>query len=86
MVRAFNSVSWLVFRSEAHRAGERVAIPLAGDDAEALALAARLVTDAGFEPLIVGPLARAKDFDAGSKVFGMAVGARELRLALGMGD
>ncbi len=84
VVRAFNSMGWLVFRTEAHRAGARVAIPLAGDDAEALKVAARLVADAGFDPVIVGPLARAKEFDMGSKVFGLAVTAPELRRALGL--
>ncbi len=70
-------------RSEAHRPGERIAVPLAGDDPEALKLAARLVEEAGFEPVIVGPLARAKDFDVGSPVFARALTARALRQALG---
>lgn len=84
LVRAFNSMSWVAFSTQAHRAGARLAIPLAGDDAEALKVAARLVADAGFEPVVVGPLARAKEFDMGSKVFGMAVSAEELRAALGL--
>ena len=45
------------FLSGAHRAGEKIAVPLGGDDKEALAFAARLVTEAGFEPVIVGSLA-----------------------------
>jgi len=32
-----------------------VGIPLASDDAEALEIASRLVTDAGFDPVVVGP-------------------------------
>src|SRR5450756_582762 len=62
LVRAFNSVGYSRLQSEAHRAGERIAIPLAADDAAALKIATRLVQDAGFEPVVVGPLARAKDF------------------------
>ncbi len=84
LVRAFNTIPHHALRSEAHRSGERVAVPLAGDDPEALKIAARLVEDAGFEPVIVGPLARAKDFDAGSPVFARALTARALRQALGM--
>jgi predicted dinucleotide-binding enzyme len=84
LVRAFNSMSWTVFLNEAHRAGERVAIPLAADDAGAMQVAEQLVRDAGFEPVAVGPLARARDFDMGSKVFGLAVSARELRRELGL--
>ena len=39
-----------------------------GDDDEAVAIAASLVRDAGFDPVIVGPLARASEFDRGSAV------------------
>jgi predicted dinucleotide-binding enzyme len=84
LVRAFNSVSYLRLQSEAHRAGERIAIPLAADDAEALRTAERLVRDAGFEPVVVGPLARARDFDPGTPVMGRALTAAELRQALGL--
>lgn len=84
LVRAFNSVGHYALRSEAHRAGERVAIPLAGDDKEALGVASRLVKDAGFEPVVVGPLSSGKSFDAGTSVFGQALTARELRRRLGL--
>jgi len=84
LVRAFNSVGYTSLRSEAHRAGEKVAIPLAADDQEALAVAAQLVQDAGFEPVVVGPLARAKDFDTGTSVYGKPLTAAELRRALGL--
>ena len=86
LVRAFNTVGAGALRSEAHRAGDRVAVPLAGDDASALQIAARLVQDAGFEPVVVGPLVRAKEFDPGTAVFGKALPARELRRALGLGS
>jgi hypothetical protein len=85
LVRAFNTIPASVLRSEAHRAGERIAVPLAADDREALEIAARLVREAGFEPVVVGPLARAKDFDAGTPVFGRGLTARELRQSLGIG-
>jgi len=84
LVRAFNSVGFRTLQSEAHRAGERVAIPLAADDAEALRVAARLVEDAGFEPVAVGPLARAREFDVGTPVYGKGLTARELRRGLGI--
>ena len=84
LVRAFNSVGYSRLQSEAHRAGERVAIPLAADDAAALQTAVRLVQDAGFEPVVVGPLARAKEFDAGTPVYGKALTAAELRRGLGI--
>jgi len=86
LVRAFNSVGARFLQSEAHRAGEKVAIPLAADDPAALKIAARLVKDAGFEPVAVGPLARAIEFDTGTPVYGKALTARELRKGLGIGS
>jgi len=85
LVRAFNSVSYRYIRSEAHRQGEKLAIPLAGDDAEALRIAVQLVGDAGFEPVVVGGLKRAIEFDTGTPVFGKAFTARELRQILKLG-
>lgn len=84
LVRAFNSIPHYDLRSEAHRAGERVAIPLASDDEAALAIAARLVEDAGFEPVVVGGLDRAREFDVGTAVYARALTARELRRGLGL--
>jgi 8-hydroxy-5-deazaflavin:NADPH oxidoreductase len=84
LVRAFNSVGFLQLQSEAHRAGDKVAIPLAADDPAALKVAIRLVSDAGFEPVVVGGLARAKEFDVGTPVYGKALTAAELRKGLGI--
>ena len=82
LVRAFSTVPHFHLKIRAQRNGERIAIPLAADDAEALAVAAQLVEDAGFEPVVVGALARAREFDIGSEVFARALTARELRQAL----
>lgn len=84
LVRAFNTIPASVLRSEAHRQGERIAVPLASDDQQALEVAARLVRDAGFQPVLVGPLVRSRDFDVGTAVFGRGLTARELRRGLGL--
>ncbi len=84
LVRAFNAINYNDLKSEAHRDGDRVAIPLAGDDAEALAVAQRLVKDAGFEPVVVGPLSRAREFDVGTKVYTRLLTAPQLRKELGL--
>ena len=84
IVRAYNEVGYTRMRDEAHRAGERLGIPLAGDDAQALKTAVRLVQDAGHEPVVVGGLARAREFDYGTPVFGRPMTAAELRKALGL--
>lgn len=84
LVRAFNCVGYASMKSEAHRAGEKLGIPLAADDPAALQVALRLVQDAGFDPVVVGGLARAKDFDAGTPIFGRAMTAAEVRRTLGI--
>jgi len=84
LVRAFNAINYNDLKSEAHRAAPRVAIPLAGDDAEALAIAGRLVRDAGFDPVVVGPLSRAREFDVGTKVYTQLLTAPKLRSELGL--
>jgi len=83
LVRAFNAISYRNLRSEAHRSGELVGIPIAADDQKAMEVAARLVRDAGFEPVVVGPLSKAKLFDVGSPVYTQLLTAKELKARLG---
>jgi 8-hydroxy-5-deazaflavin:NADPH oxidoreductase len=82
LVRAFNAINAGDLRSEAHRSGEPIAIPLAGDDPQALEVAQQLVRDAGFTPVVVGPLARAREFDVGTSVYTRLLTAPQLRQAL----
>ena len=84
LVRAFNTLSYRILAREAHRPGPPLAIPIAGDDAEALRVASSLVRDAGFEPVEVGPLARASEFAQGQPGYGKEVTAPELRRVLGL--
>lgn len=85
VVRAFNCVNWAVMKSEAHRAGEKIGIPIAGDDAAAMKVATRLVQEAGFDPVAVGGLAAAKLFDLGTPIFGKPHTAAGVRRVLGLG-
>ena len=82
LVRAFNALSWREVQNEAHREGELIAIPIAGDDEEAVAVAVQLVVDCGFDPVVVGGLDRARDFDQGTDVYVRGMTAREMREAL----
>jgi len=83
LVRAFNAINADSLASEAHRKSPLIGIPLAGDDAEALKVAQRLVSDAGFDPVVVGGLARAREFDVDTAVYTKLLTAAELRKALG---
>lgn len=82
LVRAFNAINSGDLRSEAHRRRAPIAIPLAGDDEQALQTAERLVRDAGFAPVIVGPLSRAREFDVGTPVYTVLMTEPQLRAAL----
>jgi predicted dinucleotide-binding enzyme len=81
-VKAFNTVYFKVLEREAHRHGDRVGIPLAGNDREALDVAAGLVRDAGFDPVIVGALARGKEFEPDTPVYNTGMSGRDLRAKL----
>jgi predicted dinucleotide-binding enzyme len=77
-VKAFNTVYFKVLEREAHRAGDRVGIPLASDDREAMEVAAALVRDAGFEPVSVGALARGREFEPDTPPYNTGMSARQL--------
>src|SRR5690606_32721224 len=78
LVRAFNCIPAARLRNEANRTPERIAIPIAGDDAEALEVAERLVHDAGFDAVVIGDLEDSRLFDLGGPLAG-AWTAAELR-------
>ena len=84
LVRAFNAISFIAVNREAHRDGELIGIPIAGDDAEAVAVATRLVVDSGFDPVFVGGLDRARDFDRGTNVYVKGMTASQIRETLGI--
>lgn len=82
VVRAFNTVYFKTLVNEAHRVGDRLGIPLAGDNTAALELAEQLVADAGFAGVIVGPLERGRSFEPGTPVYNTGMGATQLRRIL----
>jgi 8-hydroxy-5-deazaflavin:NADPH oxidoreductase len=79
VVRAFNTLNYRVLASEANRLQGRIAIPIAGDDPAALAVAQTLVHDAGFDPVVIGPLESARKFAQGEPLYGQQITAPELR-------
>ncbi len=70
IVRAFNAINYAALDRFAHRPGERVGVPIAGDDPKAIGLANRLIREAGFEPVLVGNLAKGKYLVPGTPVAG----------------
>jgi 8-hydroxy-5-deazaflavin:NADPH oxidoreductase len=84
LVRAFNTMSYRIFASEANRPDPKLAVPIAGDDQDAVRVAAALVRDAGFDPVVVGKLADAKLFQRGGPGYGQQVSAAELKQKLSL--
>ncbi|HXW24361.1 MAG TPA: NADP oxidoreductase, partial [Xanthobacteraceae bacterium] len=84
VVRAFNTMGYMVFAKEANRPDPKLAIPIAGDDAEAVKVAEGLVREAGFDPVLVGKLKDASRFQRGQPGYGQQVGAAELRQKLSL--
>jgi 8-hydroxy-5-deazaflavin:NADPH oxidoreductase len=84
LVRAFNTLNYMIFEREANRPPPRLAVPIAGDDQEAIQVAAGLVRDAGFDPVEVGKLADASRFQRGAPGYGQNVTAAELRQKLSL--
>ncbi len=84
LVRAFNTMSYMILAREANRPDPKLPIPIAGDDPSAVQVAAALVRDAGFEPVIVGSLADARRFQMGGPGYGPNANAAELKQKLSL--
>jgi 8-hydroxy-5-deazaflavin:NADPH oxidoreductase len=83
-VKAFNSVNFKTLESEAHRDDDLVGIPLASDDVSALAIASKLVRDAGFDPVLIGPLAAGVKVEPGTAPYNTGMSGPHLRRVLGV--
>nr|WP_242589567.1 NAD(P)-binding domain-containing protein [Corallococcus macrosporus] len=83
MVKAFNTLD------ERALFGPTVAlvppaVPIASDDPEAAATAARLARDAGFDPVVVGPLSASARFDRGTALWGTLASHAQVCATLGV--
>jgi len=79
VVRAFNCIPAASLANQANRQPARIAIPIGGDDAAAIAIAERLVRDSGFDPVMVGTLAETRQFDLGQPLAQGNLSAADLR-------
>jgi 8-hydroxy-5-deazaflavin:NADPH oxidoreductase len=79
VVRAFNCIPAASLAGQANRQPARIAIPIGGDDAAAIAITERLVREAGFDPVMVGSLAESRRFDLGQPLAQGNLSAAELR-------
>ena len=69
IVRAFNAIS-AARMGEAHQEPGRIGMPIASDDADAIAVASPLIHDIGYEPVVVGGLSMGKHLMPGTPLAG----------------
>jgi predicted dinucleotide-binding enzyme len=79
IIRAFNTVWFEDLKKTRNNNGEKIGIPIAGDDAEGVKAAEELVERAGLDPVVVGGLSASKLFDVGTAVYATSATAREIR-------
>jgi predicted dinucleotide-binding enzyme len=84
IVRAFNTVYFEDLKKTMNNRGEKIGIPIAGDDQEGLNAVVELVEHAGLDPVVVGGLSTSKLFDVGTAVYATSASAREIRKKLNL--
>jgi len=84
IIRAFNTVYFEDLKRTVNKKGEKIGIPLAGDDKEGLNVVVELVERAGLDPVVVGGLSTSKLFDVGATVYATSASAREIREKLNL--
>ncbi len=82
IIRAFNTVYFEDLKRTTTKGGEKIGVPIAGDDQEGLEAAGELVERAGLDPVVVGGLSTSKLFDVGTAVYATSATAREIRKKL----
>jgi predicted dinucleotide-binding enzyme len=87
VVRAFASVPAQAFTAllsqTAFDGGERLAVPLAGDDADAKTVVEAFIRDIGAEPFDLGPSSVADVLEPGGPLWGRALSSIEMLEAVG---
>jgi 8-hydroxy-5-deazaflavin:NADPH oxidoreductase len=84
LVRAFNAIGAGRLGAIAHRSGDPVGVPIAGDDPKAIAVAESLIRGIGFEPVLVGGLAMGKYLVPGTPLGGEHTPAELRQIAGGL--
>jgi len=84
LVRAFSSEDATAVEASFNRKNNKLAVPLAGNDKEAVEIAAQLIIDAGCVPIIVGDLSTGVKFQRNTPAFRANTNVSELRKLLGL--
>jgi len=80
IVKALNTIYYVHLKDYAFREGDaRIALPLAGDDAEARQTVSQLLSDIGFEPVDIGALNASEVMEVDQILYNSPMTARELK-------
>lgn len=82
IVRAFNTVYFEDLKKTINKDGEKIGIPIAGDDEDGVKAAVELAEHAGLAPVVVGGLSKSKMFDVGTAVYATSASSREIKQKL----
>lgn len=84
VVKAFNTIYFEHLATQGQPPGtpNRRALPIAGDDADAKHVVAKLIEQFGFDAIDAGPLAEGRRFQPGMPAYNVRLNATELRAAL----
>ncbi|HTV46114.1 MAG TPA: NAD(P)-binding domain-containing protein [Stellaceae bacterium] len=85
LVRGFNAIGSTRLSEDAHHAGGELGIPIAGDDPKAIAIASTLIREIGYEPVLIGGLAKGKYLVPGTPLAGEHTPAEIRQIASGLG-
>jgi len=83
LVRAFNAIGAASMGSAYQEPGV-VGMPIAGDDAEAIAVASGLIREIGYEPVLIGGLAMGKYLMPGTPLAGERSAEEIRQIATGL--
>jgi len=84
LVRAFNAIGYARLPEIGKRQGERIGMPMAGDDPGAIKVASRLVREIGFEPVVIGPLVMGRYLIPGTPLAGEHTPEQIQQIAAGL--
>jgi predicted dinucleotide-binding enzyme len=83
IVRAFNAIG-AARMGAAYQEPGKIGMPIAGDDAQAIEVASRLIREVGYEPVLVGGLEMGKHLMPGTALAGERSAAEIKKIAAGL--
>jgi predicted dinucleotide-binding enzyme len=86
IVKAFSHIGYHHLLDDARPLGvtDRKAMAIAGDNASDIQIVARIVSDLGFDPVLIGNLADGKKLEPGNPLFGASINEVTMRKLAGL--